>query len=255
MEIYFTIKGEQNRTLKRSKVMNSFSDKSRVLGAAFLLQAVSSLVSGAILLKPLIVEGNIINTMTNISNNVLQLRANILGEMITAFGIIFLGVILFVTLRKQNEKIALIALGFYILEAVLLAVSRISVFFLLRISQEYVTAGNSAYLQTMGKLAVESENFTYNLAMLAFCFGGILFYYLLYKSGIVPRALSLWGLITTVFPCLIATLSAILGYKFPFFMYLPYAPFEFTIGVWILVKGIKDGSETKQCLASAISKH
>jgi hypothetical protein len=111
-------------------------------------------------------------------------------------------------------------------------------FSLLRISQEYVAAGNPAYLQMIGNLAFESTNFGYTLLMLAFCPGGILFYYLLYKSEVVPRALSLWGLIT-VFPMLIATLSAILGYELPFLLYFPYVPFEFVIGVWILVKGIK----------------
>ena len=70
--------------------------------------------------------------------------------------------------------------------------------------------------------------------MWSFCLGGILFYYLLDKSRIVPRALSLWGLIT-VFPCLIGTLSAVFGYKMPFLIYLPYAPFEFVnriMGFW-----------------------
>jgi hypothetical protein len=78
--------------------------------------------------------------------------------------------------------------------------------------------------------------------MLVFCPGGILFYYLLYKSGIVPHALSLWGLITVI-PMLIGTVSQIFGYTLPFFLYAPYVPFEFAIGVWILVKGIKEGQE------------
>ena len=52
--------------------------------------------------------------------------------------------------EEQSEKIALVALGFYILEAALLAVSRIEAFSLLRISQEYVIAGQPAYLETMG---------------------------------------------------------------------------------------------------------
>lgn len=219
--------------------MNTVNNTSRVLGAAFLLQAVSSLVSNAFLMDPLIVPGNIIGTMTNIANNAMQVRAGILGDMVTAFGIIFLGAILFVTLRKQNEKMALVALGFYILEAVLLAVSRLLTFSLLRISQESVIAGHPAYLQSLGNLTFETMHFGFSaLAMLAFCLGAILFYYLLYKSSIVPRALSLWGLIT-VFPCLIGTLSALFGYQVPFLIYLPYAPFEFVIGVWILVKGIK----------------
>ena len=125
------------------------------------------------------------------------------------------------------------------MEAVLLAVSRLLTFSLLRISQESVIAGHPAYLQSLGNLTFETMHFGFSaLAMLAFCLGAILFYYLLYKSSIVPRALSLWGLIT-VFPCLIGTLSALFGYQVPFLIYLPYAPFEFVIGVWILVKGIK----------------
>jgi hypothetical protein len=192
----------------------------------------------------LTVPGNISETMINIANNAWLMRANILGEMTTALGIIFLGAILFVTLRKQDEKIALTGLGFYILEAALLAVSRIEAFSLLRISQEYVAAGNPANLLTMGNLAFESMNFGYVLLMLAFCLGAILFYTLLDKARIVPRWLSLWGLIT-VFPCLIGTLFAIFGYELPFAMYLPYVPFEFVIGVWILVKGINDDPETK----------
>jgi hypothetical protein len=189
--------------------------------------------------------------MINIANNAWLLKANILGEMITALGIIFLGAILFVTLRKQNEKMALVALGFYILEAVLLAVSRMEAFSLLRISQEYVAAGHPAFLQTMGNLALESMDFGYTLLMLAFCPGGVLFYYLLYKSGIIPRVLSLWGLIT-VFPCLIATLSAIFGYKLPFAVYLPYVPFEFAIGIWILFKGTR--ADSKNLVSPGLSQ-
>jgi hypothetical protein len=225
--------------------MNTVNKTSRVLGVAFLLQAITDLISGLILKLALTVPGDISKTMINIANKPWLMRANILGEITTAVGIIFLGAILFVTLRKQNENIALIALGFYILEAALLAASRIEAFSLLRISQEYVAAGNPAYLQTIGNLAFESMNFGYTLIMLPFCLGAILFYYLLYKSGVAPRALSLWGLIT-VFPCLIGTLFSVFGYQVPFFVYLPYVPFEFVIGVWILVKGINDASEIKR---------
>lgn len=167
--------------------MNSINKTSRVLGAAFLLQAVTALTSGMIMKLALTVPGNISETMIQIANNAWLMSANILGEMITALGIIFLGAILFVTLRKQNENMALVALGFYILEAALLAVSRIEAFSLLRISQEYAATGYPANLLAMGNLAFETMNFGYTLLMLAFCPGGILFYYLLYKSGVVPR--------------------------------------------------------------------
>jgi Domain of unknown function (DUF4386) len=223
--------------------MNTINKTSRILGVAFLLQFITSFSSG-LFLRPLwYVPGNMTETMLKIANNPWLMRTTILLDMLTALGVIFLGVILFLTLRKENEKIALTAMAFYILEGALLAVSRMETFSLLRLSQEYVAAGQPANLLLMGNLAYESMDFAGNtLHMLAFCLGGILFYYLLYKSGVVPRAMSLWGLIT-VFPMLVGTVTQIFGYTIPFIFYVPYVPFELVIGVWILVKGI---SEIKQ---------
>lgn len=220
--------------------MNTNHKISRVLGVAFLLQFITSVTSGVLLQPALIVPGDISQTMITIANNVTLMKANILLDMFTALGVIFLGAILYISLRHQNEKMALVALGFYILEGALLAVSRTEAFSLLRMSQEYVSAGQPAYLQTMANLALESMDFVgFTLHMLAFCLGGILFYYLLYKSGIVPRVLSLWGLITIV-PLLIATLLAIFDVQVSQILALPYFPFEFVIGLWILVKGVPE---------------
>jgi hypothetical protein len=220
--------------------MTTIHKTTRILGFAFLFQFVTSFGSGVFLKSAWFVSGNMSETMLKIADHPMLVRTNILLDMLTALGVTFLGVILFLTLRKENEKMALTALGFYILEAALLAASRLEAFSLLRMSQEYVATGQPAYLQTMANLALESMDFVgFTLHMLAFCPGGILFYYLLYKSGGVPRAMSLWGLIAT-FPMLIGTLTQIFGYTIPFIFYLPYVPFEFVIGVWILVKGIKE---------------
>ena len=175
--------------------------------------------------------------MIKIASHAWMMRVVVLGEMITASGVICLGAVLFVILRKQNETIALIALEFYILEVALGAARLIAAFSLLRVSQEFVTGGQPAYLLTLGSLAAESMESAYKLLMFPFCLGAILFYYLLYKARTVPRVLSLWGLIA-VLPVFLGTLLAIFGYQPSWFLYLPYIPFEFTIGVWILVKGI-----------------
>ena len=87
------------------------------------------------------------------------------ADLLTALGIVFLGAMLFLTLRKQNEKMALTALGVYILEAALLAVSRAEAFSLLRISQEYAAAASPA-LQAMGQVAFESNFQNKNLCKL-----------------------------------------------------------------------------------------
>lgn len=226
--------------------MNQTKTVSRILGIAFLLQFVTSLSSGVLLQPAWLVPDSIHETMLNIASNPSLMMANILLDMLTALGIIFLGAMLFLSLRKVNEKVALVALGFYVLEAALLAASRGDAFALLRMSQEYVAAGQPAYLQTMANVAFETMDFVgFTLHMLAFCLGGILFYYLLVKSAIVPRALSLWGLVT-VLPLLVATLLAMFDYPVPFAVALPYVPFEFVIGVWILVKGTGEAPEIKR---------
>lgn len=234
--------------------MNANNRTSRVLGAAFLLQFVTSFSSGLVLQPAWLVPGDIHETMLRIANNPSLMKANILVDTLTAVGVIFLGAVLFVTLRKQGEKMALVGLGFYILEGALLAASRSEAFSLLRISQEYVRAGGPEYLLTLGNLALESMDFVgFTLHVLAFCLGGILFYYLLDKSGLVPRALSLWGLIT-ILPLLVATLLAIFDFQVPEIVALPYFPFEFVIGLWILVRGIPeirpDFASTAEALAT-----
>jgi len=187
----------QNRykQIKGEKKMNSDKNTPRFLGAAFLLQAVASAVALFILLEPLIVPGNIAESMTNIANNALQMRASIVFTMITAIGIVMLGVLMYVILKKQNRNLAIVAMGLYLLEAAILAASRIPAFALLLISQESVIAGHPAYLQTLGNLFYESADFGDWLHMLPFALGAILFYYLFFKSGYIPRALALFGLI------------------------------------------------------------
>ena len=221
--------------------MNTGQKTSRVLGLAFLLQFITSLSSGMFFQPALIVPDDIRQTMITVAENAWLMKANILLDMFTALGVIFLGAILYLSLREQNEKIALVALGFYILEGALLAASRADAFALLRISQEYASTGQPAYLETMANLALGSMDYVgFTLHMLAFCLGGILFYSLLYRSTLVPRALSTWGLVSIV-PMLFVTLFAIFDIQVPTILAilaLPYIPFELVIGVWILVKGI-----------------
>jgi len=88
-------------------------------------------------------------------------------------------------------------------------------------------------------MLLKSLDSAYKLMMLPFCVGAIIFYYLLYRSRLVPAALSLWGLMA-VFPVLLGTVLTILGFQPSLFLYLPYIPFEFVIGIWILIKGLNE---------------
>lgn len=222
--------------------MKSDIKKTRLLGLAFLLQFITSIFSGTILNRALFGTGDMHEILNRIVENPLLLRTYILVDIFTALGIVFLGAVLFITLRKQNEKIALTAFGFYIIEAALLACSRMETFSLLGIAGEYAAAGLSADLLQSASSAIANMEFTgANLHMVVFCIGAILFYYLLVKSKIVPRWLSFWGFISV---CLafIAALISFFGLEVPLFFYIPYMPFEFAAALWILIKGVPEAA-------------
>jgi hypothetical protein len=213
--------------------------KERILGVAFLIQAIASLVSGAFFLKPLVVEGNIVETMQNISNHENQMRLVILGDTITAMGIVFLGAMLYKYLHKYNSEFSLTAFGLYLIEAIILMVSRIFGFALLIVSQEAVSSGFTENAKLLGKIFFDTMDYSYNLMMIPFCIGAIIFYSFMYKSEIISRKISLWGIIT-IFPMIIGTIIILFGNDAPMILYVFYIPFEFFIGIWILFVGVKN---------------
>ena len=230
-----------------NKIIHSDFDKNmpRLLGVAFLIQASASFISGLIR-DSLIGTGDITDSMTNISNNVRLMRVSIGIEMITAFGVVMLGALLYLTLKKLDMKIALVALGLYLIEVAAIVISQIAIFALSHISQESVIAGHPNNLQTLGTLFLEIHEFTFgSVLMFFFTVGATLFYYLFYKSGYLPQGLALFGLLVALLS-LIGTLFVLLGIDIPIYVVLILnLPFELGTGLWLLVKGIRDGSETK----------
>jgi hypothetical protein len=216
--------------------MSENKPKSFFLGLIFLLQAVSSLISNALLLDPLLVTGDIVATMENFLASSFSLRSGVLGELITAMGIVALGALLFSLLRRENHGLASVALGLYVLEAGLLALSQVAALSFLHVSQASALAGHPPRFQAVGTLALSVMETASSVHMLPFCVGALLFYFLLFQSKRVPGWLSLWGLITTV-PMLVGTVFILFGFEAPIALYVPYIPFEFFTGVWLMIKG------------------
>ncbi len=176
--------------------MNSDKKTIRLLGAAFLFVFIASMLSTQ-LLPSVVGSGSISDILVNISDNLTLMRTSIMVGLVTSIGIVVLAVLLYIVLHKQNEIIALVALGWWLAEAITLAVSKIGLFALIPLSQEFVKAGAPAasYFQTLG-------DFLYSgvyqqgddIHMLFYCLGGILWFYLFYRSRYIPRVISVFGL-------------------------------------------------------------
>ena len=133
--------------------MNSDKRIPRLLGVAFFTVAVTSVLASLLSAMSLL-SGSIADSLVNVANNLLQFRTSILLELITSLGIVVLAVLLFVVLQRQNKTMALVALGWWLVEAALLAASKVGAFALIPLSLDYVAAGtaDAAYLQTLGAL-------------------------------------------------------------------------------------------------------
>jgi len=230
--------------------MNSDKYAPRLLGAAFLFVLVASLTSG-VLDDQTLLSGSISDYFVNISNNLMQMRISILVELLTSVGIVVLAVLLFVVLNTQNKIIALVALGCWLAEAITLAVSKIGSFALIPLSLEYVKAGapDAAYFQTLGALFRGVDTWGYDIHMWFFGLGGILWYSLFYRSRYIPRVLAVWG-IGAVSVGWVGIVLGWLDVRVNFLFFLQIALFELTLGLWLVVKGIRDGSETRQHFSS-----
>ena len=225
--------------------MNTDKNIPRLLGAAFLIVFVASMLSGS-LLNAAIGSGSISDNLVNIANNLTLMRISILVELVTSIGIIVLAALLYVVLHKQNKIIALVALGWWLAEAITLAVSKIGAFALIPLSLEYVKAGapESSYFQTLGDFFYYGfDRQGWFIHMLFFGLGGILWYTLFYSSRYIPRVLSVWGIVAVslvLMDILLVLLNVIPDLQM--IILAPYLVFEALIGPWLMVKGIRDGS-------------
>jgi hypothetical protein len=232
--------------------MNTDRNTIRLLGAAFLIVFVASMLSGA-LLDSAVGTGSMSDILVNVANNLTLMRISILVELVTSVGIVALAALLYIVLHEQHRVIALVALGWWLAEAITLGVSKIGAFALIPLSLEYVAAGAPdssptgpiGYFQTLGDFFYYGfDRQGWAIHMLFFCLGGILWYYLFYRSKYIPRVLSGWGLVA-VSLVLINILLVLFDRSFDLQMIMlaPYLVFEALIGPWLMVKGVRDASE------------
>ena len=227
--------------------MDTRPDLVKLLGIAYLVQFVGSLLSDP-LFDAGAGSGIVAEQLVNIAGNSMLVRASVIVQMITAIGIIAMTVFLYNVLRKQNRSLALLALSFWLVEAILLILSAIASHTLIPLSIEYLQAGtpDPSLFTSLGILVLSLKEFSFAIHMLFFGLGGVIWYYLFYRSGFIPRALALWALVCMPLAAVDALLF-LMGFGLdsvlrmvvllPMIAYLPY---EGILGIWFIVKGIDD---------------
>ena len=209
-----------------------------LLGISLITQATTSLIGGLVGIGPFTDTKNIAETMNGIAGNIGSFHAGIFLQIITALVIIALAMALYQAGKGISKTAALIAVGLYLLEVVIVVFDQMLIFGIIEVSKQFAVNGEVGLLDTAA-LLFSVRDFGGAIAMMPFGLGAILFYYLIMKAGVIPKWLGLWGLITVPFILVGCTLHAF-GVSVPFALNVPYVPWEWVAGIYILVKGISN---------------
>jgi hypothetical protein len=138
--------------------------------------------------------------------------------------------------------LALGYVAFKLLEATMLVVSAAVLLSLIALSQKSITAGASAasYFQASAEVTLVQQFWASRLAALAYLVATPILNFLLYRSRLVPRFISVWGFIALV---MLATGLAIgvgdptRGFEPGQLLVVPIILWELFFATWLIVRG------------------
>ena len=218
--------------------MNANKQTARIVGVFFLTVNVTFLI-GAILIE------NILNApdyLSIVSANKTQVIIGVLLELINGIAYVGIAVLMFPILKQHNKSIALGYVGFRLIEFVMQILSDISPLLLVTLSQEFVQAGvpDASSFQTLGTLLVAERQWAFQMVSIAFGLSALMFYYLLYQLKLIPRFITVWGLIGAAV-VLINVMLDLFGYN-PSNLGIIMLLNELFLGVWLIVKGFNSSA-------------
>ena len=210
-----------------------------VVGVLFIIGTVSGL-----LMLPFIAILNAPDHLTKIATHEGQMIIATLLKFIMGVACAGIGLALYPIIRKYKEGLAIGAVGFRIIEGVVDIVGALSYVALLALSQEFVKAGapESSYFQTADVLINVGKDWLINVAMLlTWSIGALMYYSVFYQYRLVPRWLSVWGLVGITLTIIYSFL--LMFHLIPTFgtiqviLTLPIFVQEMVLAVWLIVKG------------------
>ncbi|UCE09685.1 MAG: DUF4386 domain-containing protein [Candidatus Thorarchaeota archaeon] len=220
--------------------MNSEINAARMTGILFIAATGAAIVSGAFLLP--ILEAP--DYLAQISANQTQVMLGALFYFIMAAAGAAIVIPMYPILKKHSESMALGAVGFRLIEGAIFMVGVFLVMALVPLSQGFVDAGSPAdsAFQTIGAILVSGYTIDHAVvpAVFAFSIGALMYYFIFYQSKLVPRWLSVWGIIGVLLGVANGLLDMFGGVPFEaisMLLDLPIFVNEMVLAVWLIVKG------------------
>ncbi len=211
-----------------------------IAGVLYIIGTVAGVLS-VVFTKPIL---DAPDYLIKVATNENQILIGALFVLTMGFALALVSVILFPILKKQNE---VLALGYVVfrgaLETVMYIASVITWLFLILVSQEYRAAGTSgaSYFQTLGSVLLKGNDSITTILIIVFSLDALMLYYLLYRSQLIPRWISVWGFfaillhLATGFLIMFHLMSAFSTINMV--VNLPIFLQEMVMAVWLIARG------------------
>ncbi|HET9908483.1 MAG TPA: DUF4386 domain-containing protein, partial [Anaerolineales bacterium] len=219
--------------------MNTYRKTAITVGALFIVCTVASILG-----PTLAISANSPDYLDQLAGNPDQIITAALLEFIWAAAGASIAIGLYPLLKKYNAALALGSVGFRVVENVFVLIGTLSLLSLLTLSQEFIAAGapEASSFQTLGTLLLAVRDWQLHvISGLAFSLGVLMYYAILYKSNLIPRWLSGWGVLGAIL-ALAATVLASFTRDFGLesahtYLHIPIGLQELVFAVWLIAKG------------------
>jgi len=170
--------------------MDSNRKTAIIVGVLFITALVSSMQSGSLLES--IHEPDYLTAVAANENRVVT---GVLLMVVLTASVVAIPIVIFPILREHSVSLALMYVGARIFEGFFDIVIALSQLLILTLSREFVAAAApvASHFQTSGALLQAVHDWSSILENFPYCLGALIFYYLLYRSSLIPRWLSVWG--------------------------------------------------------------
>ncbi len=218
--------------------MNTYRNIARTMGILYILGTISGILS-RVVTAPITSTQDLLASISADGN---QITLGALFVLTMGLALAMIPVVAYPVLRKHNE---IPALGYVVfrgaLEGAYYMAIVVSWLLLLPLSQVYQAGSpDASNLRVLANVLLEAKEIAV-FGMIVFCLGGLMFYYLLFQSKLVPQWLSGWGFIALIMN-LAAGLLVMFGFFGPTspisdFLQIPIGLQEMVLAIWLIVKG------------------
>lgn len=217
--------------------MKSNRRTGRLVGLLFLLIFATGITVYQFLQGPVLFSDDF---LMNASANSNEIIISTLLLFLSGMASIVIATVLLPIFKEQNITLAYLYLASSILGFIAISIDNISVLSILELSLQYSEneAKNSDIFDVLGDVFYKRHWWTHYLSLLISCFPVFILYYTFYLSKLIPRVISIIGMIAAVL-MFIEMVFSIFGNSISMNMLLPIGLIQLILPLWLIFKGLK----------------